>query len=131
MKTNSRRKWVMRRCESVSLFDGLDEAIVGIAGRPNMEAVVVYDFHRIMDVLCRDMSPEDAQEHFNHNITCLYCGPTTPLVMERIRTRSKADKTLIDEVQRLRDALTQIAEHRDEPYSADFAKDILARREAP
>jgi hypothetical protein len=33
-----------------------------------------------------------------------------------------------DEIQRLRDALTQIAENRDEPYSADFAKDILERR---
>jgi hypothetical protein len=33
-----------------------------------------------------------------------------------------------DEVTRLRNVLTQIAEHRDEPYSADFAKDILERR---
>lgn len=126
-----RRKWIMRRCEAIALFEGMDDAIIGIAGRPNMEVVAVYDFERIMDVLMRDMSPEDAQDHFNHNIACMWCGSTTPMIMERIRTKSKPNQMLLDEVRRLRDALTQIAEHRDEPYSADFAKDILARREIP
>jgi len=57
------------------------------------------------------------------------------MILDRIPPRAKLRgmlsmiKDQADEVERLRSALTQIAEHRDEPYSADFARDILNMRD--
>lgn len=121
---NKRKKWILKHTENIALFDGLDDAIVGIASRPNLDCLAVYDFDRIMRILERDMPVEDAAEHFSANIACMYCGPMTPLIMERYPASSRSS-----EVSRLRDALKQIASNRDEPYAADFARDILARRE--
>jgi hypothetical protein len=65
-------------------LDGVDfdEAILGVAQKTDGHDVVVYDTVRVLQVLRRDMSPEDAVEYFDFNISCAYLGPTTPMFLD-------------------------------------------------
>lgn len=132
---NDKRRWVMERCSEIALWDGFDEALMGIAERCGHQPIAVYDRDRMISVLSREMPAEDAVDYLNFNVVGAHIGPLTPLILDRIPPKAKLRgmlqivKEREDEITRLRDALTQIAEHRDEPYSADFAKDILGRRE--
>jgi hypothetical protein len=80
------------------------------------------------------MNGEDAEDYLEFNVVNAHIGPLTPMILDRIPPKAKLRgmlsmiKDQADEVERLRCALTQIAEHRDEPYSADFARDILNMR---
>lgn len=64
-------------------IDGMDEAIVGFAVQWGSPALVVYDAERIIEILSKDMSYEEAVEHFTFNIECAYVGPGTPLILFR------------------------------------------------
>jgi hypothetical protein len=133
---NSKRKWVFAQCKETALWEGLDSAIIGIAERCGQDPVVVYDYDRVLTHLKKQMSIEDAEEWIRYNIVGAWIGPLTPLMMTRIPPRVRLKQTLDEmvsstvEVERLRDALRQIAENNDEPYARDFAKDILERRES-
>jgi hypothetical protein len=63
-----------------------DDAIVGVADRIGMEAVVVYDVNKIIDILCeRDgMDRDEASEYFDFNIAGAYVGPRTPMFISLI-----------------------------------------------
>jgi hypothetical protein len=123
---NDKRRWIMDQCS--------DEALVGLVQRCGSEPLAVYDRDVMIRMLSRKMSMEDAVEYLDFNIAGAHIGPLTPMILDRIPPKQKLRgmlqivKEREDEVTRLRNALTQIAEHRDEPYSADFAKDILERR---
>jgi hypothetical protein len=131
---NAKRKWALEQAEVIGFWDGFDSALIGVAHRCGETHRAVYDRDRMLRILERDMTAEEAEEHLSFNIEGAYCGPHTPMIMQRVPSRTRmrdSIQTLTDqqdEIQRLRDALTQIAENRDEPYSADFAKDILERR---
>ena len=62
----------------LSFFDGLDEALIGYCYRFGMEPVAIYDDVKVMEILCRDMSEEDAVEWFAHNVLGSWIGDTTP-----------------------------------------------------
>lgn len=132
---NDKRRWVMERCSEIALWDGFDEALVGLVVRCGSEPIAVYDREAMIKTLSKQMGEEDAIEYLDFNIAGAHIGPLTPMILDRIPPKQKLRgmlqiiKEREDEVTRLRNALTQIAEHRDEPYSADFAKDILGRRE--
>lgn len=66
-------------------FDGLDEAIVGLASQYTKTPVVLcYDREKILEILMRDgMTAEDAEEYFEFNIGCLWAGDSTPIILER------------------------------------------------
>jgi len=119
---NDKRRWIMDQCSEIALWDGFDEALVGLACRCGSEPLAVYDRDVMIRILSRQMSEEDAVEYLDFNLAGAHIGPLTPMILDRIPPKQKLRVT------RLRNALTQIAEHRDEPYSADFAKDILERR---
>lgn len=125
----------MEQAEQIGVWDGFDDAIVGVAERCGQPPLVVYDRERMIQILSREMTVEDAEEHLECNIAGAWLGVLTPMIMHKVpsRTRLKSSLMAIEqqaaEVTRLRNALVQIAEHRDEPYSAEFAKDILERRE--
>lgn len=124
----------MDQCSEIALWDGFDEALVGLVVRCGSEPLAVYDRDVMLKTLSKQMSLEDAVEYLDFNIAGAHIGPLTPMILDRIPPKQKLRgmlqiiKEREDEVTRLRNALTQIAEHRDEPYSADFAKDILNRR---
>lgn len=131
---NDKRRWIMDQCSEIALWDGFDEALVGLVVRCGSEPLAVYDRDVMLKTLSKQMSLEDAIEYLDFNIAGAHIGPLTPMILDRIPPKQKLRgmlqiiKEREDEVTRLRNALTQIAEHRDEPYSADFAKDILNRR---
>ena len=62
--------------EKILKADGFDEAIIGIE-TDSMR--LIYSVSKCIDILCRDMSEEDALEHFDYNISGSYVGEQTPI----------------------------------------------------
>jgi len=56
-----------------------DEAIIGVAERIGDEPVVAYDTTKIVAILSRSMSVDEAYEFFEFNILGAYVGDKTPL----------------------------------------------------
>ena len=67
-----------------ALWDGLDDAIVGI-GLRDTKLVAVYDYDRMVAVFCaREGWEQDAAvEWVEYNVIGAYVGPYTPLVQTR------------------------------------------------
>lgn len=64
-------------------FDGLEDALVGIGARHTMQPVALYSRSKILEVLLRDGGTyEEAVEHFEFNIACLWAGEGTPLIAD-------------------------------------------------
>jgi len=78
------------------LFDGLDDAIVGIGRQFTSDPLVVYDEDAIIEVLMRDRQieeppdpdaqdpEEEARDFYGFNIQGTYAGPGTPLIVKRL-----------------------------------------------
>ena len=64
------------------LYDGLDDALVGVASRHLMQPVALYDHAKILEVFIKrdGMTYEEAAEFYDFNIGCLWTGEGTPLV---------------------------------------------------
>lgn len=130
----NKKTWILNQagCDEIGMWDGFDDALIGVATRCGMPALAVYDRNKMISILKRDMTEDDANEHLEFNIAGAYVGALTPLimaVMPKKKSKVPADlKLLSDEIEHLRFALTQIAAMKDEPYSAEFAQDILNRR---
>jgi hypothetical protein len=56
--------------------DSFDEAIIGV---DENEMRLVYSVSKCIEILCRDMSEEDAIEHFYYNVSGSYVGDKTPI----------------------------------------------------
>lgn len=136
---NAKRQWVFDRCNTIALWDGLDDALIGVVTRCGQtEPIAVYERESVIKCLSDQMSLDDAVEWIDFNINGAWVGDHTPFMLElapatkriarnRLKQRILAETS--DEIARLRAALEKIAEMKDEPYCAEFAKDILARRE--
>ena len=70
--------------EDLIVFDGLDEAFIGV-GYIFHKAFVCYDKDKIISILMdRDcMTYDEAIEFFDFNIAGLYAGERTPIILER------------------------------------------------
>ena len=58
-----------------------DEAIIGVAERIGQSAVVAYDTTKLVEVLSRTMSVDEAYEYFEFNILGAYVGERTPMFL--------------------------------------------------
>jgi hypothetical protein len=58
--------------------DGFDEAIIGVA-TDFTEPRLIYSVSKCLEILQRDMSQEDAMEHFTYNVSGAYVGEQTPI----------------------------------------------------
>jgi hypothetical protein len=67
--------------EEILLLDGLDEAFIGLT---TTDIRAVYSVQKIIEILSKDMSEEDACEYFSYNIECAYVGEKTPLYINQI-----------------------------------------------
>jgi hypothetical protein len=64
-------------------LDGFDEAIVGVVQRIGLQAIC-YDTYKIISILMRDMSEEDAWDYYSYNMLGAYVGESTPVFLEMI-----------------------------------------------
>lgn len=58
--------------------DGFDDAIIGIA-TDFTEPRLIYSVSKCLEILEKEMSAEDAMEHFTYNTSGGYVGPQTPI----------------------------------------------------
>jgi len=77
-------------------MDGFDDAIIGIAERPNLGPIVAYDEEKIIDILVNQMEPEPedlvdrtkeevslemALDYYGYNIKSTWMGENTPIII--------------------------------------------------
>jgi len=70
--------------EDLMKFDGLDDAILGVACRAGGDQFFVYSRDVCIKLLMAqsDMTFEDAEEYFEFNVACAWIGDTTPAFLE-------------------------------------------------
>ena len=61
--------------------DGLQEALVG-TGTRFTHSVAVYDKQKVLEILQKDMTREEAEEYFDFNIAGAYVGESTPIFLD-------------------------------------------------
>jgi hypothetical protein len=66
--------------EGLLFADGFDEAIIGVEERT---CVVAYDIDKIIEILMRDMTEDEAVEYFEFNILGAYVGEKTPVYIKK------------------------------------------------
>lgn len=103
--------------------------------------VVLQDNHRLRaenDTLRRERDEAIRERDEARRAWDAASDPINQLLLDELWSRridaSEANariQQLLGVSEQLREALAVIAEFRDEPYSADFARDILDRREVP
>lgn len=71
---------------SIKVFDGLEDALIGVGHRPGIDPVAIYDEDKIIEILMeRDgMSHEDAWDFYGCNIQCLFIGSNTPIIIQSV-----------------------------------------------
>lgn len=62
-------------------MDGFDEAIIGIGRRCGCPTLAVYDYHKVIEILQKSMSHDEAIEYYDHNIAGAYMGENTPIIV--------------------------------------------------
>lgn len=62
--------------------DDFDEALIGIATRFGMAVSATYDRGKIIEILMRDMTREDAEEYFSFNVIGAWVGEHTPVFVD-------------------------------------------------
>jgi|TARA_R110000868_G_scaffold18467_7_gene81170 hypothetical protein len=63
--------------------DGFDEAIIGVVQRLGIQAIC-YDQEKVIEILMRDMSEEEAWEYFDFNIAGAWVGESTPFFLQKM-----------------------------------------------
>ena len=83
-------EWVSDFNEQALFADGFEDAIIGVAERCGMAAVIVYDSEKCIDILMKrdGMSRDEAIEFFNFNTLGAYMGVNTPLFLTRYEVAS-------------------------------------------
>ena len=75
-------QWADDTGEPLVVFDGLDDAIVGIMQSYTKPTRVIYSYDKIITLLINQgMSYDEALDYFGFNIECLYAGPHTPGIL--------------------------------------------------
>ncbi len=77
-------------------MDGFDDAIIGIAERPNLGPIVAYDEAKIIEILTNQMEPdlddldgrdeievklEMALDYYGYNVKSAWMGESTPIII--------------------------------------------------
>lgn len=71
--------------EEILLFDGFDDAVIGVYQRCSQPLVVAYDYHKCIQVLVADgLSEDEAEEHMSFNVEGGWIGDRTPAVIHPI-----------------------------------------------
>jgi len=68
--------------EEILTCDGFDDCIIGICNRFGQSPIIAYDKDKMIEQLTKDMSYEEAIEHFDYNIIGAWMGDGTPCFIE-------------------------------------------------
>ena len=64
------------------LYDGFDEALVGIIARCGTEPLALYDRKKCIQILMdKGASHEEAEYYFCYNVEGCWAGPNTPFIV--------------------------------------------------
>ena len=63
--------------------DGFDEAIIGVVQRIGLQAIC-YDLNKVIAILMRDMTEEEAWEYYQFNIAGAWVGESTPFFLQKM-----------------------------------------------
>jgi tagatose-1,6-bisphosphate aldolase len=63
-------------------LDGFDDALIGKAFNQKHECYA-YDVEKIIEILTRDMSRDEALEYFEFNVAGAWAGVSTPVFIDR------------------------------------------------
>jgi hypothetical protein len=74
------RKEIALHNEEAVMWDGLDDAIVGISDNGN----VIYDILKMVEIMSNTMDEDDAVEWVNFNILSAHVGDYTPIHIYKI-----------------------------------------------
>lgn len=84
--------------EDALVLDNLDDAIIGVAHRNNMNTVIAYDKNKIIEMYVKDgMSDEEAEEFFWYNTHGSWMGDGTPIFVEIMRDTNKTSMKIISQ----------------------------------
>jgi hypothetical protein len=64
-----------------------DEAIIGLAERAGGLVAVAYDRDKVVEILCRDMPEQEAEEFYGFNIADAWIGEATPVFIDTVYTK--------------------------------------------
>ncbi len=67
--------------EDILIPDGFEEAFVGIATQFN-KPIAIFNRQKCIEILCKDMSYENAVEYFSYNVEGAYVGENTPAFLD-------------------------------------------------
>ena len=78
--------------------DGFEEAFVGIAVQFT-KPIAIFDKQKCIEILCRDMSHEDALEYFYYNVEGAYVGENTPAFLDffKFETKDVSEKHIAEQ----------------------------------
>ena len=62
-------------------LNGFDEAIIGVVQRIGLQAIC-YDTHKVIEILMKDMSEDEAWDYYSYNMLGAYVGESTPVFLE-------------------------------------------------
>ena len=63
------------------MYDGFDEAIVGMVARCGTEPLALYDREKCLQILMdKGVSYEEALDYFCYNVEGCWAGPNTPFI---------------------------------------------------
>jgi hypothetical protein len=62
--------------------DGLDDALIGMCSRTGR---YIYSSEKCIEILAKEMPPEEALEYFYFNTAGAYVGEGTPIFMEEVQ----------------------------------------------
>jgi hypothetical protein len=69
--------------EEAFLMDGYDDAIIGICYQFGRSPVVAYDREKVIQILMKDMSRDEAEEFWDFNQIGSWMGEGTPVFIEK------------------------------------------------
>lgn len=81
--SNITRELLKETHPELILYDGFEDAFLGVGERVGFEPVAVYDYDKCVDILCeRDrMSVAEAREFIDFNVVGQYVGERTPIIV--------------------------------------------------
>jgi len=83
--------------EEILTADGFDEAIVGLARRPNLIAAA-YDVNKILQIMVDGgMAPDEAREYFEFNVVDAWVGENTPVYIEDYKVFKDVEAKIEDD----------------------------------